>query len=433
MAYSGTTGRVPRYICHGGRVERGSSSCLTIGGLRVDRAVEAAVLDAIQPAGVTAAVEALERLHSEHDFTRQALALAVEKARYEAQRAQRQYDRVEPDNRLVAGELERRWNETLTQVAEAEARLATLEGQPPTLSEEQHDALLTLSHDLATVWHHPAASEALKKRILRTVLHEIMIHTTQEPPEHVLHLHWHGGVHTEVRVARNTAGKHGRATDRDVIEVIRELSKVCRDLTIAATLNRLGYRTGTGKTWRAHSVACVRYQYRLPNFTKGHDWLTLTQAAQQLGVSATVVQRCIAQGTLPARQVEPPPMPVGVAGPSLHAGRSRARCRSAWGATRPHAAVRRAVMAAVRLSRLQTRILRWLAADEQRTRGMITSSHPELVAALPSAKGNISHSLRRLEAQGLIVMLRTPGGKTESVYLTAAGRQRAFKLTGSYE
>ena len=75
--------------------------------------------------------------------------------------------------------------------------------------------------------------------------------------------------------------------------------------TIAATLNRLGYRTGTGKTWRAHSVACVRYQYRLPNFAKGHDWLTLTQAAQQLGVSATVIKRCIAQGTLPARQVVP--------------------------------------------------------------------------------------------------------------------------------
>jgi DNA-binding MarR family transcriptional regulator len=91
-------------------------------------------------------------------------------------------------------------------------------------------------------------------------------------------------------------------------------------------------------------------------------------------------------------------------------------------------------MAAVRLSRLQTRILRWLAADEQRTRGMITSSHPELVAALPSAKkGNISHSRRRLETQGLLVMLRTPGGKTDSVYLTTAGRQKASQLAGSSE
>ena len=296
---------MPRYICHGGRVERGSSSCLTIGGLRVDRAVETAVLDALQPAGVTAAVEALERMRAEHDLTRQAFTLALEKARYEAQRAQRQYDRVDPDNRLVAGALERRWNETLTQVAEAEARLATLAGQPITLSEEQRHALLTLGHDLATVWYHPAAPEALKKRILRTVLQEIMIHTTQEPPEHVLHRPWHGGVHTEVRVARNTVGKHGRATERDVLEVIRELSKVCRDLTIAATLNRLGYRTGTGKTWRAHSVACVRYHYRLPNFAKGSDWLTLTQAAQQLGVSATVIKRCMAQGILPAHQGVP--------------------------------------------------------------------------------------------------------------------------------
>jgi hypothetical protein len=137
------------------------------------------------------------------------------------------------------------------------------------------------------------------------VRQEILIDTRQEPPEHLLQLHWHGGVHTELRVARNTIGKHGRATPPQALEVIRELSKVCRDQTIAATLNRLGYRTGTGKTWRVHRVACVRYQYRLPNFLKEHDWLTLEQAATQLGVSATVIRRLIAQGTLPASQVVP--------------------------------------------------------------------------------------------------------------------------------
>ena len=90
-------------------------------------------------------------------------------------------------------------------------------------------------------------------------------------------------------------------------------------------------------------------------------------------------------------------------------------------------------MATVRFSPLQRRMLRWLAADEQRTRGMITSSHPELVAAVPSAKGNISHSLRRLETQGLIAMIRTPGGKTASLSLTAAGRQKARQRAGRYE
>ena len=95
-------------------------------------------------------------------------------------------------------------------------------------------------------------------------------------------------------MARNAPGTHSRATDHDVMRVIAELSKVYRDLTIAATLTRLGERTGTGKPWRAHSVACVRSPYRLPNCTKGHDWLTRTQAAQQLGGSTTVVKRCIA-------------------------------------------------------------------------------------------------------------------------------------------
>ena len=90
-------------------------------------------------------------------------------------------------------------------------------------------------------------------------------------------------------------------------------------------------------------------------------------------------------------------------------------------------------MAGVRLSRLQRRILRWLVADEQRTRGMISSSHPELVGALPAAKGNISHRLRLLQTRGWIVIGRTLGGKAESLYLTREGRQQAITLAGSYE
>ena len=155
------------------------------------------------------------------------------------------------------------------------------------------------------MWHHATAPEALKKRLLRTVVHEMMIDSTAAPSAYLWRWHWHGGVHTESRVARHAPGKHGRATEHNVIGVIAELSKVYRDFTMAATLNRLGSRTGTGKAWRAHSVACVRYHYRLPHFAKGHDWLTLKQAAQHLGVSATVVKRCIAQGALPARQVGP--------------------------------------------------------------------------------------------------------------------------------
>jgi len=179
---------------------------LTVGGLRVDQAVTAAVLEALQPAGVQAAFTALDRVETAHDMQRQALELALEKARYEVQRARRQYDRVDPDNRLVAGEVERRWNDALVHVVEVETQLATLASRRLTLSDEQRHRLLTLGQDLTTVWDHPTASATLKKRILRTVLHEIRIDTLQEPSEPMLQLHWQGGVHTELRVARNTVG-----------------------------------------------------------------------------------------------------------------------------------------------------------------------------------------------------------------------------------
>jgi hypothetical protein len=155
------------------------------------------------------------------------------------------------------------------------------------------------------VWPQVSAPEALKKRMLRTVRHASIIDTTQEPPEPLLSLPWHGGVHTALRVVRHTAGKHGRATNPEVLAVLRALSKVCQDLPLAATRNRLGYRTGTGKSWRAHRVACVRSQYRLPNDPTGTDWLTRTQAAAQWGGSKTVVTRLLAPGTLPASQVVP--------------------------------------------------------------------------------------------------------------------------------
>jgi hypothetical protein len=90
-------------------------------------------------------------------------------------------------------------------------------------------------------------------------------------------------------------------------------------------------------------------------------------------------------------------------------------------------------MAPVRLSRLQKRILRWFAGDEKRSRGMLASSHQERIGALPSAKGNISHSLRLLEPQGFVVIGRTLGSKAESLYLPAAGRQKVAKLIGGSE
>jgi DNA invertase Pin-like site-specific DNA recombinase len=303
VAYSGNRGQVPRYACHGGRVNRGSAACLSVGSLRVDRAVVDQVLDAIQPAGLQAALHAMDRALHEDETKRHAVQLALEKARYEARRAQRQFDAVDPDNRLVASELEQRWNHALAQVSELESRVHSLRETSAPLNERQREQLLALGTDLGALWQHPAASVELKKRILRTVLEDIVVTNTDEPPQHVLHLHWKGGVHTELRVARNGTGQHRRVADDKAVELITELSKICDDKTIAVVLNRLGYRTGQGQTWRVHHVWNVRYCRQLPNYRHDGTWLPLEAAARELGVSNTVIKNLIADGVLPATQV----------------------------------------------------------------------------------------------------------------------------------
>ena len=269
VAYSGSHGQVPRYACHGGRVDRGAAACLSVGSLRVDRAVIDQVLDAIQPVGLQAALDARDDTLHDDETKRHALELALEKARYEARRAQRQFDAVDPENRLVASELEQRWNQSLAQVSELESRVSVFRETSAPLSERERKRLLELGTDLRGLWHHPAAPVDLKKRVLRTVLEEIVVANTDEPPQHVLHLHWKGGVHTELRVARNGRGQHSRVAGDTAVELITELSKICADKTIAVVLNRLGYRTGQGQTWRVHHVRNVRYGRGLPNYR--HD------------------------------------------------------------------------------------------------------------------------------------------------------------------
>ena len=303
VAYSGKSGRVPRYACHGGRVDRGSAACLSLGGVKIERAVEEQVLAAVQPVGIEAALEAFERGKQARSEKSRSLELALEKAHYEAKRARRQYDAVDPDNRLVAGELEVRWNKALLEVVRLEKAQAELQGSRPELSEEEKQRMLELGNDLPALWRHPAASFDLKKRIVRTVLHEIVIDNDEETRKHILQLHWKGGDHTSLRVRYNGKGQRRVRTEKTAIDLIRELSKVCSDQAIAATLNRLGYRTGGNKTWRVHSVQNTRYYHRLPNYRNKNDWLTVDEASKELGVSRTVVKRLIRDAILPASQV----------------------------------------------------------------------------------------------------------------------------------
>lgn len=303
VAYSGKSGRVPRYACNGGRTDRGNASCQSLGGVRVDQAVAETLLQTVDPAGIQAALAAADQAAGDQQEKCNTISLALEKARYEVRRAERQYDQVDPDNRLVAGELEARWNTALTRVTELESQLAALDRKQTTLTASEKRRLFELGSDLPQLWNHPQAEDALKKRILRSVLEEIMIRDNDDRTKHILHLHWKGGVHTELTVQRNQPGKRPTNTSTTALELIEELSKVCSAQSIAATLNRLGFKTGAGKTWRLHSVYSTRHFHRLKNHGNTGDWLTVKQAAEELDVSQTVIRRLIKEEKLAATQV----------------------------------------------------------------------------------------------------------------------------------
>ena len=298
-------GPLPRYWCSGDRGHQMVRSCITFAGTRVDQEVAGEVLEALRPVGIQAAFDALDRSQSQTDEKRRSLELALQKARYEAARIERQYQATEPENRLVAAELEKRWNNALTHVAEMERRFEEATLAAPQISPDQRAQLLTLGDDLEQLWDHRNSPVTLKKRILRTVLQEIVADTTDDPPTVHLKLHWIGGSHTELTVRKNKTGYHNHINSEEVTELIRELALVCEDGAIVSILNRLGYRTGNDNTWTEKRVQHVRHTKGFPACPPPEQrrWITMQQAAVALSVSDAVIRRLVMQKTLPAKQI----------------------------------------------------------------------------------------------------------------------------------
>jgi hypothetical protein len=298
VAYSGG---VARYTC---RSQAAAGCGVAFGGLRVEEAVEREVVRVLTPGAIEAALASAVAVDDDTAVTRRALELELREARYEAERAQRQYDAVEPEHRLVATTLEQRWNAALERVASLEHRLDQLTATPAPPAPPDRATLLALAQEFPTLWADPATTAPIKKRLVRLLVEEIIV---SEQSARVLELliHWKGGKHTRLHVPRNRTGQHRRCTNRAVVEVVRELARRVPDAQIARILNRLGYRTGAGNTWTQQRVVSLRHAHGIPIYTPSSDSaapLTIGQAAHALGVSTTTVRRLITSGRLPATQ-----------------------------------------------------------------------------------------------------------------------------------
>jgi DNA invertase Pin-like site-specific DNA recombinase len=294
-----------RYECVGAFNQLAAARCITFGGMRVDRVLAKEVLDRLQPLGVEAALAAIEARGQQRSEKKGQLELALQQARYEAARAQRQYDAADPENRLVTGELERRWNERLLAVRDLELDIDRLDAdKAPALTVVDRERLLALGQDLVRAWDSPGTTPETRKKIIRTVISEIIVDIVGDSLE--LIVHWQGGDHTRLMVKRNRAGQTRWTTDVEVVDLVRALARQMPDQTIAALLNRSGKSTGRGNSWTRGRICSLRHQYDIAIYRDGEHAdrgeATIEEAATVLALSPTTIRRFIAEGILPATQ-----------------------------------------------------------------------------------------------------------------------------------
>lgn len=297
-----------RYVCWNAHRQRGGALCQSFGAARLERAFEALVLEALEPAGMQAMAQAsvmhTEAQQRERAHTEQRL----ERSRYEVDLARRQYDAVDPANRLVARELERRWERSLEECSrietETSARLEALE-QP--LGAEERAHLESFARELPRLWQAPSTRVQDKKRVVRCLIENTVV-TVCEADTLQARVHWAGGEVSTLEVPKGRSGVHRYVTDPELVALVRVLAAEFADDQIARILHRKRLKTSKGLPFNAQRVTNIRSRYDIPGHTRaklGGDQhvYTVEQAAQFLSVSRKTLDKWIATGLLRARQL----------------------------------------------------------------------------------------------------------------------------------
>jgi len=306
--YGSRSGHAHRYQCRGDDGRVGSGLCIGIGGKRVDQAVAIKVLEAVSDHAVDAAILAAEQTARAGAEIKQAIAREIEEARYEASLAARRYELVDPAKRHVVRELEARWNAALERVSQLEQRLAKAEADDSARPKIDREALLRLAHDLPTAWNAPTTDARTRQRLTRIVIEEVVIDLDDRTNEAVVTIHWVGGRHTEVRVARVKCGRYPADRKPGAVEVMRKLGGQWPDRELAVTMNRMRCKTPDGATWTTVRVRDLRERLGIAPYDPAAqtvETISVDETAQRLKICVGSVHLLIRQGVLPATQLMP--------------------------------------------------------------------------------------------------------------------------------
>jgi DNA invertase Pin-like site-specific DNA recombinase len=302
----------PGYHCAGKDIVDGRGQyCLTIGGLAIEQAVANAFLEAVTPAALEATLLTVQQLQTNHDAALSQWRLEVERARYEAERAERRYRNVEPENRLVARGLETDWENRLRDLGAAETELRRREQQQPNpIGPEQLERIQMLGSDIRQVWTSPTTTDRDRKELLRTLLEEVNFDLKRAEGMAHLTLRWRGGAITLLDVQVPRFRPMGPRTDEDTISLLRRLAVLYPDEVIAGILNRQGRKTATGERFTANQVGSLRRYRNIPRFqppteSPNGQLVSIRKAAQILGMNTSSIHRWLADGFIAGEQVTP--------------------------------------------------------------------------------------------------------------------------------
>jgi DNA invertase Pin-like site-specific DNA recombinase len=302
----------PGYHCPGKVLVEGRGVyCLSIGGIQIDEAVTRAFIAALEPAGLAATLAAAERIESDRGAALKQWRLGVERASYEAQRAERRYRAVDPDNRLVARGLEREWEERLRALEVARTELERRERQQPrVISQAERDRLLALGPDLAVVWQAITTEPHDRKELLRTLVEEVIVKVERDKAAAHLTLRWKGGALDEIDLTLPRSRPATIRTDEDTIALVRRLAGHYPDSVIAGILNRQGRTTAYGHRFIAGRVGNLRRHWDIPCFESTADppegeLMTIKKVAVALGVAPSTIHRLLNDGIIAGEQLTP--------------------------------------------------------------------------------------------------------------------------------
>ena len=300
MAIGYPSGKATYDCCHSRSDHTKTPGCRAVMAATVDTAVARRVLAMVTPHEIALALAAADEVTDRRTRSTRALELRLERARYEAARAECAFHRCEPDNRLVARSLEHRWEEKLSAVADAEAAVVAAHTAMTPLPPRAE--LEALASDLSRLWNASTTSHKDRKRLLRTLVADISL-VSQPAERHVrIGIRWRSGASEEVVVCRPVPASVSRRTPTDAIELVRRLSDH-RDEHLVTELNAAGYRTGTGRAFDIAAIRWVRFAHQIPSAPRiAPGELTVTGVAARLGTSESAIYYWIEQGQLEARR-----------------------------------------------------------------------------------------------------------------------------------